>query len=251
MIFAGITDVGKTRKENQDTFITYKFDSETFLLLVCDGVGGASGGKTASLLASQSVFNYISDRIIPYIGYDRLKASDNFFKDLILDSIDLANTIVYQKSVESDDLKGMSTTLVGILVYYGFAYVFNVGDSRAYLFDYKKLSQITKDHSLIQEMIDKGSYNDTDNIANYKNVITQSVGYIQTIIPNLYKIDLNIFNKFILMLCTDGLSGTVEDTEIMKILSLKCSLKKKAKLLVKQANTNSGEDNITVVLFSN
>jgi protein phosphatase len=152
---------------------------------------------------------------------------------------------------QNPDLLQMATTIVAALWMGSCVYILNVGDSRAYIVASKQITQLTKDHSYVQELIDSGMISPEqadDHI--HKNIITRSVGTKEKVTPDLFKVSLSDLSSYCLLLCTDGLTNLVSDEEIQKILSGAGSLRGKTDKLIGLANDRGGFDNITVLLLS-
>ena len=165
---------------------------------------------------------------------------------IINDAIVNANTLLLEKAAESEDYEGMGTTLVVCTIIGESMYVANVGDSRLYLYD-GKLSQITRDHSLVEEMVALGRLNrDEARTHKRKNVITRAIGGGKEVMADFFEAELTAGNRIIM--CSDGLSNMVDDGEIEQILSLNLPIEDKAKRLIDMANESGGADNIAVVI---
>ena len=225
-----ITDVGRNRSMNQD----FVFASETpvgnlpNLFVVADGMGGHRAGDTAS--RDESV---------------RRSPETNPIKT-IRAAVEEANRRVYEKSREDEGLAGMGTTLVVAVIEGRYLYVANVGDSRLYLIR-DDIRQITKDHSLVEEMVRSGKLKreEARNHPN-KNVITRAVGVEREV--NIDFFDLRIRKGDMILLCSDGLSNMLEDSEIFAIVKSGKDVEERARKLISAANQNGGKDNISVVL---
>ena len=238
----GVTDQGKVRSSNQDAFITGTFSDGNIFAIVCDGMGGANGGNIASRLA----VDYLSASLKS--GY-RENMSENSIKNLLESSINAANVRVFDKSRESKELKGMGTTVVAIIIIKNTLYIAHAGDSRAYVYNQSKLIQLTRDHSIVQSMIENGKLSpDEARFHPRKNVITRALGVEESVVPEFNIYDLET-NDTVLM-CTDGLSNFVESELIVSVLDDN-SISDPALRLVEIANSNGGGDNITAVVIKN
>ena len=232
----GITDVGKKRSMNQDSIF---YTDEAVgpvqnLYIVADGMGGHKAGDLASRFTVETLINNIKN-----------SSSDNPIT-IINDAIVNANTLLLEKAAESEDYEGMGTTLVVCTIIGESMYVANVGDSRLYLYD-GKLSQITRDHSLVEEMVALGRLNrDEARTHKRKNVITRAIGGGKEVMADFFEAELTAGNRIIM--CSDGLSNMVDDGEIEQILSLNLPIEDKAKRLIDMANESGGADNIAVVI---
>lgn len=226
----GITDKGMVRKSNQDCFYISEQGS---WCVIADGMGGHNGGETASTMA------------VRIIG-DVMAQPNDDAEDALRTAIVAANNAVYKKSTEKSELDGMGTTVVLLKMDGNIAYIGHVGDSRAYYINGEKIIQLTKDHSIVQKLIDSGTI--TQNQAKnhpQKNLITRAVGT-----ERFVEIDVNrvicTAGDYIL-LCTDGLSSMVDDKDIFKIIMENPDAA--VKNLVDAANSAGGRDNVTAVLI--
>ena len=231
------TDVGQKRKMNQD----YVFVSENpvgnlpNLFVVADGMGGHNAGDYASSHAVTSMVEEI-----------RQDADFNPVK-VIRHAIETANTEIIEQAQKDEKLRGMGTTMVVATIVGQYAYVANVGDSRLYVVD-KQLRQITRDHSLVQEMVRMGEIT-AEEARNHpdKNIITRALGAERTVDIDFF--DLKLEPDSTILMCSDGLSNMVEDSEIEKIiLNQTEELPQKGERLLREANQNGGKDNIAIVL---
>lgn len=232
----GITDIGKKRSSNQD--FVYASDQPTGnlpnLLIVADGMGGHNAGDLASRYTVSSMIEYIENaeetRPIPLLSM----------------AIHHANDLVVEKARTDRNLEGMGTTVVAAVIQDGYLYVANVGDSRLYLID-QEIEQITRDHSLVEEMIRMGELQRQD-ARNHpdRNVITRAIGVHSPVKIDFFDMKLEKGDK--ILLCSDGLTNMVDDDEILHIVKKCGSPKEAAQRLITEANKNGGKDNISVVL---
>ena len=231
-----LTDVGQRRKINQDCVYASvePVGNLPNLFIVADGMGGHKAGDFASRFAVNAVRESIG-----------ASQETNPIK-LIRDAIELANRGILQESNEHEEMRGMGTTIVVTTIVDRYAYTANVGDSRLYLLG-DTLNQITKDHSLVEEMVRLGEITEAE-ARNHpdKNIITRAVGAT----PN---VDIDFFDYKVepggmILMCSDGLSNMVEDEDIRRILRRTISIEEKARVLVETANENGGKDNIAVIL---
>lgn len=255
MICTGNTDIGMVRNVNQDTYVITKYSEKTCLCVVCDGMGGAKGGETASRLATEAFTRVISDFIRPYIGQKEKGFSVNDVKKAMKRALVEANDAVYELSREDPRLRGMGTTLVAALIIGNSVFCLNVGDSRMYFMKGSKIKQITKDHSYVQHLIDIGKLTKDDlEYQLNKNIITRAVGTEITVDPDIFK--SSVSDGTFVLLCTDGLCNYVNDETICDIVSNdsaksidEIGLNIKARRLIDTANNNGGGDNITVAII--
>ncbi|MBR3153495.1 MAG: Stp1/IreP family PP2C-type Ser/Thr phosphatase [Lachnospiraceae bacterium] len=231
-----LTDVGQRRKINQDCVYASvePVGNLPNLFIVADGMGGHKAGDFASRFAVNAVRESIG-----------ASQETNPIK-LIRDAIELANRGILRESDEHEEMRGMGTTIVVTTIIDRYAYTANVGDSRLYLLG-DTLNQITKDHSLVEEMVRLGEITEAE-ARNHpdKNIITRAVGAT----PN---VDIDFFDYKVepggmILMCSDGLSNMVEDEDIRRILRRTISIEDKARVLVETANENGGKDNIAVIL---
>lgn len=236
------TDKGLVRSSNQDAYAVGELPGEVAWAVVCDGMGGEAGGNIASALAVK----VISEKITS--AYNE-KMRDASIKNLLDSAICAANIEVYDMAYSRPDLQGMGTTVVAVIVRDKTAYIAHAGDSRAYIVSGETIQQITTDHSLVQNMVDRGEI--TAEQAQHhpkKNLITRAVGVEKRIDIDFSEIDLN--DNETLILCTDGLSNFVTNKEMIDDIK-DGQYYAFADRLVKRANKNGGGDNITVVAIAN
>lgn len=235
------TDKGLVRENNQDAYAVGELPGEVAWAVVCDGMGGAAGGNIASALAVK----VISDKITS--SYNE-KMRDSSIKNLLDSAITAANIEVYDMAYSRPDLKGMGTTVVAVVVRDNVAHIAHAGDSRAYIVNKDGVEQITVDHSLVQNLVDKGEITkeEAEHHPN-KNVITRALGVDKRIDVDFSEVDLQ--ENETLILCTDGLSNCVNNAEIADDIK-DGQYYAFADRLVKRANKNGGNDNITVVAIA-
>ena len=228
---------GVVRKNNEDAcFLIPNQD----VYIVADGVGGNNSGEIASSTAVESLASFVKAGDIK-----SLKTPEEIF-GFFTEAVDAANRNVYEMNQENLNYRGMATTVVMTYIRDGNAYVTNIGDSRAYVFREGKLSRITKDHTLVNELIDKGVITEDEAESHQqKNVITKALGAEPTVAPDYYKLPLH--SGDVLMLCTDGLYGEVGEEKILQVLEKGKSMNATCSELVDIALKSGGRDNITVV----
>uniref|UniRef100_UPI0040266DC8 Stp1/IreP family PP2C-type Ser/Thr phosphatase n=1 Tax=Eubacterium sp. TaxID=142586 RepID=UPI0040266DC8 len=235
------TDKGKVRASNQDAYAVGEFPDEVAWAVVCDGMGGAAGGNIASALAVK----VISDKI--NASY-REKMSPSSIKNMLDSALIAANLEVYDMADTKPELRGMGTTVVCAVVKNSCAYIAHAGDSRAYIFNKDNLSQVTTDHSFVQDLVNKGKITaeEAQNHPN-KNLITRAIGVDKSIEIDFDEVEMA--DDDVLIICTDGLSNYVSDMEMINEVS-DGRYYAFADRLVKKANNNGGGDNITVVAIA-
>ena len=228
------SDIGKVRKINQDWAEIRNFQDNSCLVVVCDGIGGTSGGEVASKAAALEVCDYFE------------KNQKLEIKSRILESIKSANDKILQIAKSDNKISDLGTTCVVAFLKNNDLYVANVGDSRAYLISEDKIKQITNDHSVVNELLMQGKItSDEAKIANNKNIITRALGSLNST-PDFY--EMNIKNNDKILICTDGLTNCLSNEEIYNILT-KNSPEKAIEVLITNANQNGGTDNITAALI--
>lgn len=261
MRFCGKTDVGKKRETNQDNFYAeeIKFPNGKTLILavVCDGMGGVSGGSVASEKALEifvkvflQTFNEDGQSAKAHADDEDMKIADDKTENIMYcmkNAVYMANMALYELSQKDISLAGMGTTLVGCAIYDGYLYAVNVGDSRLYVIDNDAIIQLTSDHSFVQSLIDKGhiTAEEAKNHPN-KNVIMRAIGIEREVSPDTFKLLLE--NKSFL-LCSDGLSNNVSESELKRIIMANNSPEQICEELISAANDNGGPDNITALVI--
>ena len=231
------TDVGQKRKMNQDYVFVSKDPVGNLpnLFVVADGMGGHNAGDYASSHAVQILI----DEIQKNADFNPIK--------VIRHAIETANTEIREQARRDVQLRGMGTTIVVLTIVGHYAYVANVGDSRLYVFE-NGIHQVTRDHSLVQEMVRMGELKAED-AKNHpdKNIITRALGAERTVDIDFF--DLKLEPGSTILMCSDGLSNMVEDKSMEEIILKKDQdLTKKGEILVREANMNGGKDNIAIVL---
>ena len=241
MKLAGKTDVGRVRQDNQDDYRAGKLPGDAAWLLVCDGMGGARGGREASQGACNVIERCFQEQ---YASKCLPGEEETFLKKTLLS----ANRFVFQKAMQDEALAGMGTTAVCALVRSGRVYLCHAGDSRAYLFRDGRLTQLTHDHSYVQELVDCGTI--TEEEAEHhpqKNIITRALGVDYRLEPEVTSVQLQA--KDLLLLCSDGLTNMVP-VEQMEQLLAQGPFYDLPDRLVDAANENGGSDNITALLLA-
>jgi protein phosphatase len=227
------SDIGRVREVNEDYFGSFH-GTYGELLIVCDGMGGHKGGEIASRLSVESIKNH----------FELLDNSFNPIKELRA-SIQSANNTLIDTAKNDPALKDMGSTVVITLMKNEKAYTANLGDSRIYLYREGEIKRLTKDHSLVQQMVDSRMISEEEAKHHpQKNVITRSLGIGLETEPEVSD-EINLNDGDIFVLCSDGLTTLVNDEEILKVVS-KESVQDAADKLVELANKRGGEDNITV-----
>ena len=230
------TDVGKVREVNQDCVFssTGPVGCLPNLFIVADGMGGHKAGDIASRITVDSVVDKLS------------KVNSKDYISVITDTIIKVNKEVIDKAAESQDYAGMGTTLVVATVFDNILKVANVGDSRLYVVG-EDIIQITRDHSLVEEMVINGQLDRADaRVDKRKNIITRAIGGESKVEAEMFSVELKPEDK--ILMCSDGLSNMVDDAEILEIINREPDIEKAARMLIDAANENGGKDNISVVI---
>ena len=233
-----ITDVGLVRKENQDT---YRIARNGGVCVVCDGMGGAAGGRIASTLAAETYVAELDKVLKPDMTPEQLREASSY-------AVAMANQAVENRATEDADLSNMGTTLVSAIAYEGGAVVTNIGDSRAYYITEAGITRITKDHSLVESMVDHGDIT-ADEARHHpnRNLITRALGrdtnaacdgYIRPMEKGDY-----------ILLCTDGLVNTVTDQEMLFEIIHGQGEDTCLSRLMEIAKSQGAPDNVTAVLM--
>ncbi|HTX25149.1 MAG TPA: Stp1/IreP family PP2C-type Ser/Thr phosphatase [Steroidobacteraceae bacterium] len=242
----GETDIGKVREHNEDTIA---FDPEIGLLVVADGMGGYNAGEVASGIAVKTIVNLVRESV----EREDLRVHDaetgmSRSSIILRDAIHRANKIIYQTARTQPQCEGMGTTVVSALFFDNKMAVAHVGDSRLYRLRNDKFEQVTMDHSLLQELVDRGFYSaeEAQRAAN-KNYVTRALGVEPNVEVEVQEVPVHKGDFYVL--CSDGLSDMVEDDDIhLTISTFGDNLDTVAKQLIQLSNDNGGRDNISVVM---
>ena len=245
MEFWGITDSGKIRKHNQDVYLVLSNEEKSVVVLVvCDGMGGANAGNIASELAANAFINYVSEKM------NEIEKLENLHDValIVTDAVLTANTLVFDKSLQSEEYSGMGTTLTAAVSVKAGEVVANVGDSRLYHVTKSKIVQITRDHSVVEDMIERGE------ITRYearrhpsRNLITRALGTCIYEPPDIFY--LNLDSGDFILLCSDGLTNVVLDSEIQFQLTISETVREGCETLVDMALIRGAPDNVTAVIL--
>ena len=221
------SDVGKAREINEDYFYISFPDDTVQLFILADGMGGYNGGEIASKLAVTTAKNYILS------NYEKSKESKETLLDLVKNSSQYANMVVYEKAKENADLSKMGTTLDVCLIYQNKAFISHIGDSRIYRMRKEFFRKLTKDHSYVQKLLDEGKITEEES-KNHpkKNMLMKALGCTPFIEPDA--MIKGFIKGDILLMCSDGLTNMVSEDEIQQII--KENPTDSTKLLVQKAN---------------
>ena len=236
-----LTDPGCVRTQNQDTYLMEQLDRNTLLAVVCDGMGGAKSGNIASTLAADVFVQEIKQTWTS--GMDKRKIDQ-----MLRAAVKLANFTVFDQAAQFEDFSGMGTTLTAVLLKGVEATVVNVGDSRVYAVDAGGIRQLTRDHSLVQMMVERGEL--TPELARTypgKNFITRAIGTEAAVECDLTHCKLS--RGDCLLLCSDGLSNMMDDQEILFEVVHGASKQQCCQRLLNIAKNRGAPDNVTSVLI--
>jgi serine/threonine protein phosphatase PrpC len=233
------TAIGKRRQDNEDSIGIFTNQSGVTLAIIADGIGGNQGGDVASEMA------------VAHMGHSfqptKVKTIDET-KDWLQNQISSENQDIRDRSEQYLDLKGMGTTVVLTVIFDQTVLIGNIGDSRAYLLRDHVFSQVTEDHSLVNELVKRGELSkQAARVHPKKNVITRSLGIEKAVQIDMHYLELT--DNDMLLLCSDGLSDMVNDDQIQTVLESDAALQAKCDELIKLANDAGGLDNISVILI--
>lgn len=240
----GLTDKGKVRKDNQDSFIIEKCKARDCVIAVlCDGMGGAKAGGLASQLSNKAFVSYVyaklTSRVIKKYNY----------REILQAACEEANGVAFEYSQFGEEFSGMGTTIVGgVIKSNGNGYIINVGDSRAYHISRKSDSvvQITRDHSLVEDLLEFGAITREQALTHpQRNVITRALGSEAQVESDYY--EFTLLSGDVLLLCSDGLSNIVSDTEMLACAKENTDPETLCRALMKLALDRGARDNVTVV----
>lgn len=252
MLYFGMTDKGKKRVQNQDSFICAELEGGSLLCAVCDGMGGAAGGNIASTTAVGAFSRYISEAWAEYTS-----KADIDIPALLTKAAESANNAVFDRAGHERELTGMGTTLTAALITAGKLYIANIGDSRLYMDAGGSLVKLTRDHSFVQYLVDIGQLTEEEAaVSPHRNIITRAVGSESEVETDTYTVSLDGdgLPRYVLI-CSDGLTNYLSEEKIHEIISAcpekenAVTLEKKVKALIDGANKGGGGDNITAVVI--
>jgi protein phosphatase len=244
-VSAGLTDVGRKRNHNEDSYLV---DEELQLYVVADGMGGHAGGGTASRIAVETIDREMRSTRSASTNLFSTESTlqDSPLPEFLRNAVEKACMEIFRQAQEDPRLAGMGTTVISLCVRGEHALFAHVGDSRAYLVRGELIQQISEDHSLVNEQIKAGMITPEEaKHSRYKNIITRSVGFEEEVQVDVMGIVARPGDAFIL--CSDGLANLVEDKEIQEVVSA-TTPEDAAKRLVQLANERGGDDNITVIV---
>lgn len=243
--YAAKTDVGMKRTHNEDYFSLLEDEQ---LFLVADGMGGHASGEVASKMAAEAIQEFFArtrdeEATWPY----KMDRQLSYVENRLVVGVKMANQRIYEAALRDLRLKGMGTTIVGGQIVGDKFYIVHVGDSRCYRIRNREIHQMTRDHSLLEDYKDaKPNMSDEEQRKfPHKNVITRALGMRDTVQVDLHVQD--IIDGDVYLLCSDGLSGMIEDERILNVVTKAAALDQAVAELVDAANQAGGTDNITVL----
>ena len=236
------SDIGKAREMNQDSFYVSSEEDEVKLFILADGMGGYKGGEIASKVAITAVSKYIIEK------FDEIPKDKQSILNLVEDSIEFANSAIYEESEQDEELQDMGTTLEVVLIYKNKVYIGHIGDSRIYRVRKNKMKKITTDHSYVEKLIQDGDIT-REEAYNHpkKNLLIKALGTDEEACPDMIYTVLN--KNDVIVICSDGLTNMLREEEILEVV--KEPNENCADVLVEEANLAGGLDNITVIVIDN
>ena len=236
MTVYGQTHIGLVRDSNQDALEYGTLNNAAQYAVVCDGMGGANGGNIASKIAVEVIGSRIRE------GFCESSSAEH----LLTSAMATANAGVFDRAQREEVLSGMGTTVVAAIIHEHMAYISHVGDSRLYLYRDGNLTQITRDHSVVQELIESGQITEEEARSHpRKNYITRAIGVVSEEYGEFDEVALQAGDR--LLLCTDGLTNEVTKSDMHSILGLVAE--EAVDALIRAALNGGGKDNITVALM--
>jgi len=228
------TDVGNKRTFNEDS-VGYYEEEDFGIFVIADGMGGHNAGEVASKSAIDTIIEYV-------INHKKDRSEEEILNEAILS----ANRKIYRESLLNESCNGMGTTLVGAFVRGNNLTMVNIGDSRGYILKDGQLVKVTKDHSLVQELLDNGTITNEEakNHPN-KNVITRALGTNPVVTADYYSLDIRGVSK--ILLCSDGLTNEVSEEDIFRVLQGYNG--NQCMELINMSKKNGGRDNISIIIF--
>ena len=235
------TDIGKVRSKNQDQAAVIVNTKDQIVAVVCDGMGGHRSGEIASRVVIEHVVSCFNC-IPPFDNVDEVK---KWIKETIIE----ADIIVKKAAMQNIEHRGMGTTIVVAVFMDNMLYISHVGDSRAYVLKNDNLIQVTRDHTLVNELIKRGVISEEEGKNHsQKHVLMQAIGADTKIEPSLIELD---FVNSLLLLCSDGLYNSLDENKIIEVLKKDIKVPYMVDELIDLANENGGYDNIAVAIIDN
>ena len=245
MIYNCDSHVGKVRKNNEDYCMGEIIQTEDDcigIFALADGMGGHKKGEVASKIAVDSIIDFLKENILKSCGIKM-----DYLDDVIKQGYNYANQKIFDKVSEDSSCEGMGTTLVVAVIYKDDMIMANVGDSRGYLLHNDEFRRITRDHSVVEELVNANLITEEEaRVDPRRNQITRAMGAEEIIIVDIFR--EKVEKGDMILLATDGLTGCVGDEDIRNIIKQDKDIKEICEDLINQANDNSGKDNISVIL---
>ncbi len=242
----GISDVGRKREHNEDSLL---IDDELGLYIVADGMGGHQGGGTASRLAVETIQENLRQARATgtTLAIHTGSLEENPLREVLRSAVEMACRSIFQAAQTDPGLQGMGTTVTAVALDERSAFVAHVGDSRCYLIRGEDIFQVSEDHSLVNEQLKAGAITPEEaRTSRFRNIITRSVGFEEQVAVDLLGLEVRGGDRMVV--CCDGLSNLVDDTEILQVVRAE-PLDAVPKKLVDLANDRGGDDNITVIVL--
>ncbi|MCZ2258834.1 Stp1/IreP family PP2C-type Ser/Thr phosphatase [Sporosarcina sp. G11-34] len=238
--FEVLSDIGKKRTINEDSAAVYTHPEGIILAIIADGMGGHQGGGFASSTAVKVIGEQFME-----LDSSEFTTEENW-TEWLKEAIFHVNRLLFEYASENDELEGMGTTLEVALVRGRSCLISHVGDSRVYAINQDGVHQITRDHSYVNVLLDSGEITEEEaEVHPQRNWIMKAVGSEKHIYPDLHSIELD--DDTFLLICTDGLSNKVDSESMLNIMLSETGLREKVETLVELANSQGGEDNISVI----
>ncbi len=239
-VYSG-SDIGLRRDSNQDYCKTGIFESGAAWAVVCDGMGGANGGCTASSMAAETIAGILTEKYSAEMTSEQVR-------ELMEQAVAAANGRVYTAACEDPSLRGMGTTVVVAIAVNGVIHIVHAGDSRAYLFEKDRIRRITTDHSIVQELVDAGQLTEEEAMNHpHRNIITRALGVEEGLLTDYNSLPFG--EGAMLVICTDGLSGYFNDGDLCELIRSN-SGEELVGQLIDAAKKLGGSDNITVAVIA-
>lgn len=236
----GITDKGAVRAQNQDSYYIRQWEPGLVTALVCDGMGGALAGDVASALAIEVASAYLES-----LTAEELRQTPG---EHLTRGANLANGAVYQRAASDPQCRGMGTTMVSVIMDGKAVQILNIGDSRAYRVGEEGIIKVTRDHSVVEDLVSRGEITREEaRLHPRKNLITRCLGAEERVQPDLYEVTVQ--EGDFLLLCSDGLSNTLTDQEILYEILYGGAPETCCQRLLDQALSRGAPDNVTAVLI--
>lgn len=241
MKIAQKSDIGTVRQENQDRVAAKILGESSAFAVVCDGMGGENAGSLASELAITELCGRIC-------GGFSSEMKPSSVKNLLMSSIEAANSAVYSRAKENPNYQGMGTTCVAVIASGTAAYMINIGDSRAYIIRNGEIEQITEDHTLVNLWVSQGKITPEEaRIHPQKNLITRAVGIQPRVRADYYEFDTELGDR--ILLCSDGLTAYCDEDRLLEVIS-ENEPQSAVDELVAFARESGGSDNISATIIS-